>query len=54
MLVENASGQLCKFADDPSDAGQLKTTRNACKLARDCLDGLLERLPKPKNPRVRK
>lgn len=48
MLADNAADQLRRFADDPFDASQIKTTRNACKLARDTLDGFSERLPKPK------
>ncbi len=45
MLVENAATQIRKFGEAPTDASQLKTTRNAMVLARDSIDGLLERLP---------
>lgn len=48
ILTENAALQIRKFAEAPTDASQLKTTRNAMTLARDSLDGLLERLPATK------
>ena len=55
MLVENAATQIRKLGESPEDAAQLTTTRNACELARETLDGFLERLPvKAKNPRGRK
>ena len=46
MLADNAAEQLRRYADNPTEATQLKITRNAATLARDSLDGLLERLPK--------
>ena len=45
MIVENAATQIRKFGESPEDGAQLTTTRNACQLARDSIDGLLERLP---------
>lgn len=46
MLVENAATQIRRLGEAPEDSAQLTTTRNAMVLARDSLDGLLERLPK--------
>jgi len=46
MLVENAATQIRRLGEAPEDPAQVKTTRKACLLARDCLDGFLERLPK--------
>ena len=45
MLVSNAAAQLVRFAAAPTDPGQLRTTRKACELARDTLNGFLARLP---------
>ena len=46
LLTENAALQIRRLGESPDDAAQLTTTRNAVKLARDMLDGFLERLPK--------
>ncbi len=45
MLVENAATQIRKLGEAPTDGGQLKNCRSAIVLARDSIDGLLERLP---------
>ncbi len=45
MLVENAATQIRRLGESPTNGGQLKTCRNAMVLARDSIDGMLERLP---------
>jgi hypothetical protein len=51
MVTANAVDQLFKLSLDVDDPAQLTTTRKACTLARDSLDGLLERLPSGKRGR---
>jgi uncharacterized protein (DUF2267 family) len=46
IMLENAATQIRKLAETPEDTAQLKTTRKACQLARDVLDGFVERLPR--------
>ncbi len=45
MLVENAATQIRRLGEAPDDSARLVTCRKACQLARDTLDGFLERLP---------
>ena len=46
VLTENAATQIRRLGEAPEDPAQVKTTRKACQLARDCLEGFVERLPR--------